>query len=191
MRHTAAVPKGFVRYQVLESLSEKPMSGSEIINEIESKTNGRWKPSPGSVYPLLAWLQDNGHVKELRVEEGGLKRYGLTESGKKLLQEQKKIIDEQRRVFAEQRGAGFEFKKHGGFFGPPFASAFWSKLSPEELTELRHSIRRLIAAVFELGGILGDHFSEKTVEDAKKILDDTAEKFEDMNKKLRASRNVE
>lgn len=74
MKHTAMVPKGFIRYQVLESLGENPMSGSEIIDEIESKTNGRWKPSPGSIYPLLAWLQDNGHVKELPVEQSGMKR---------------------------------------------------------------------------------------------------------------------
>ena len=84
------VPKGFIRYRVLESLNEKPMSGSEIMTDIEGQTGGFWKPSPGSIYPLLSWLQDNGHVKELPMENG-LKRYELTEKGKKLLFEQRKI----------------------------------------------------------------------------------------------------
>ena len=64
MRYMAAVPKGFLRYQVLELLNEKPLSDSEITNEIEKKTNGCWKPSPGSVYPLLAWLQDIKRFKK-------------------------------------------------------------------------------------------------------------------------------
>jgi DNA-binding PadR family transcriptional regulator len=64
MRHTAAVPKGFLRYELLRLLNEKPMSGSEIMTEIEKSTNGYWKPSPGSTYPLLAWLQDKGHIKD-------------------------------------------------------------------------------------------------------------------------------
>ena len=90
MRHTAMVPKGFIRYHVLEVLNQKPMSGSEIMNEIEKRTGGFWKPSPGSIYPLLAWLQDNGYIKELPIENG-LKRYELTKSGKLLFEEQKKI----------------------------------------------------------------------------------------------------
>jgi len=80
LRHMAAVPKGYLRYQVLELLNEKPMSGSEIMNEIEKRTGGCWKPSPGSVYPLLAWLQDNGYVREVPVEESGVKRYTLTDN---------------------------------------------------------------------------------------------------------------
>ncbi len=55
MRHTAMMPKGFIRFRVLESLSEKPTSVSELIGEIEKHTSGFWKPSPGSIYPLLSW----------------------------------------------------------------------------------------------------------------------------------------
>ena len=57
------VVKGFPKYRLLELLGEKPMSGTETTNEIERRANGRWKPSPGSIYPLLAWLKDNDHVK--------------------------------------------------------------------------------------------------------------------------------
>ena len=78
MRRTG-VPRGLLRFYVLKLLKEKPMSGSEIIEEIKRETNGKWVPSPGSIYPLLAWMQDKGYTKKLAVEEGGIKRYTLTE----------------------------------------------------------------------------------------------------------------
>jgi len=93
------VPKGFIRYRVLNSLKEKPMSGSEIIESIEKHTGGFWKPSPGSIYPLLAWLQDHAYIKDLPVENG-LKRYELTKNGNALLEEQERI----RKKFVEEAG---------------------------------------------------------------------------------------
>ena len=118
------VPKGFIRYHVLESLGEKPMSGSEIMNEIERRTNGRWKPSPGSVYPLLALLQDNGYVKELPADQDGLKRYQLTQNGKELLEEQRKIWT--------------KLRKEAKFFAPPFLGALWFRIAPEKTLSLIH-----------------------------------------------------
>ena len=52
---TLGVPRGLLRFLVLKMLSEKPMSGTEIIEEIQTQT-GSWKPSPGSIYPLLSWM---------------------------------------------------------------------------------------------------------------------------------------
>jgi len=164
------VPKGFIRCHVLESLSEKPMSGSEIMDEIEKRTNGLWKPSPGSVYPLLAWLQDNGYVKELSTDENGLKRYQLTEKGMNLLEEQRKI--------------GVKFRKEAKFFAPPFLGALWFKIPPEKTVEVRETMRRLLSAFFDLGGSLESKFSEEALEQACKVLDETAEKLEDINRKL-------
>jgi DNA-binding PadR family transcriptional regulator len=169
------VPKGFIRYHVLESLGEKPMSGSEIMEEIEKKTNGLWKPSPGSVYPLLAWLQDNGYVKELPTDQSGLKRYQLTENGMKLLEEQKKI----RR----------NFRKEAKLFAPPFLGALWFKIPSEKTVELRETMQRLMSAFFELGGSLEEKFSEETLDQARKVLDETAEKLEDINRKLGESKD--
>ncbi len=82
MKHMAMVPKGFLRYKVLRLLDEKPMSGSEIMVEIERQTEGRWKPSPGSIYPLLSWLQDKGYIKEAAEQEAGIKRYALTDKAR-------------------------------------------------------------------------------------------------------------
>jgi DNA-binding PadR family transcriptional regulator len=182
------VPKGFIRYQVLESLGEKPMSGSEIIDEIENRTNGRWKPSPGSIYPLLAWLQDNGHIRELPAEQSGMKRYELTESGKALLEEQRKIMAEQRKKMKDYAKSHAGFMKEG-FFGPPFIGAFLAGLPQEKLVESRKTMRRLVAAFFELGHSIEEHASEEAYDEALKLLNSTAEKLEEINKKLKGSKH--
>ena len=67
------------------------MSGTEIIEEIEKQT-GSWKPSPGSIYPLLAWLQKKGFTEELPKDESGFKRYYFTEEGKKFLEQQINLL---------------------------------------------------------------------------------------------------
>ena len=188
MKHTAMVPKGFIRYQVLESLAEKPMSGSEIINEIESRTSGRWKPSPGSIYPLLAWLQDNGHVKELPMDQGGMKRYQLTDNGKTLLEEQRKITEEQREKIGKYRE---KFRRHGRerscgplFLGPPFMVPPWMVPPTETTAKVRGSVRQLMAALFELVCNAEEHHSEQTIDDAVKLLNNAAEKLEEINRGL-------
>jgi DNA-binding PadR family transcriptional regulator len=182
------VPKGYIRYQVLECLSERPMSGSEIINEIEGRTNGRWKPSPGSIYPLLAWLQDNGHIKELPAEQSGMKRYELTESGKALLEEQKKIMAEQRKKMKEYAKGRMGFRR-GGYFGPPFLGALLSDLPEEKLVEARKTMHKLMTAFFGLGRSLGEHASEEAFDEALKLLNTTAEKLEEINRKLKSGKD--
>jgi len=183
------VPKGFIRYQVLDSLSKKPMSGSEIINEIEIRTNGRWKPSPGSIYPLLSWMQDNGHIRELPSDQSGMKRYELTDSGKTMLEQQRKIMKEQERMMDEHKRNFMKFKKEGRFFGPPFMRAPWFHLPPEKREELRESTKKLMKASFKLGRNLEANFSEQAFEDVRKVLDEAVEKLESINKKLEEKRD--
>jgi len=182
------VPKGFIRYQVLQSLNERPMSGSEIITEIENRTNGRWKPSPGSIYPLLAWLQDNGHVKELPTDQSGMKRYELTDNGKALLEEQRKVSEEQQKMVDEQKKMFMKFRKER-FFAPPFMGAPWFRPPSRKTAELRDSIRRLMESFVELAMKLEMQFSEQVMEEARKALDETAEKLEKMNEKLRGEQD--
>jgi DNA-binding PadR family transcriptional regulator len=72
--------RGDVRAAVLALLAEKPMHGYQIIQEIEERSHGSWKPSPGSVYPTLQLLADEGLID---VEESkGRKTYSLTDAGK-------------------------------------------------------------------------------------------------------------
>jgi DNA-binding PadR family transcriptional regulator len=69
-----------VRQAVLALLLERPMHGYEMIQELDSRTNGIWRPSPGSVYPTLQLLEDEGLI-EVQAE-GGRKSYRLTDAGR-------------------------------------------------------------------------------------------------------------
>ena len=72
--------KGDVRTAVLSLLTEKPMHGYQIINEIADRSGGSWKPSAGSVYPTLQLLADEGLIEAQ--EQNGRKTYSLTEAGR-------------------------------------------------------------------------------------------------------------
>ncbi|CAN5626125.1 hypothetical protein BH10ACT7_BH10ACT7_25810 [soil metagenome] len=72
--------RGDVRAAVLALLTEKPMHGYQIIQEIEERSGGSWKPSPGSVYPTLQLLADEGLITVN--ESNGRKTYSLTEEGR-------------------------------------------------------------------------------------------------------------
>ena len=71
--------RGDVRAAILALLGEKPMHGYEMIQVLEARTGGIWRPSPGSVYPALQLLEDEGLVTV--GEEGGKRLYTLTEAG--------------------------------------------------------------------------------------------------------------
>lgn len=74
------VGRGDVRASVLSLLAEQPMHGYQIIHEIEERSNGSWKPSPGSVYPTLQLLADEGLISA--EESNGRKTYSLTDAGR-------------------------------------------------------------------------------------------------------------
>lgn len=74
------VSRGDVRAAVLTLLAEQPMHGYQIIHEIEERSGGSWKPSPGSVYPTLQLLADEGLISA--EESNGRKTYSLTEAGR-------------------------------------------------------------------------------------------------------------
>jgi DNA-binding PadR family transcriptional regulator len=72
--------RGDVRAAILALLAERPMHGYEMIQELEARTGGVWRPSPGSVYPTLALLEDEGLIAG---EEGeGRRRFALTDAGR-------------------------------------------------------------------------------------------------------------
>jgi DNA-binding PadR family transcriptional regulator len=72
-----------VRAAVLALLTERPMHGYEMIQEIDSRTGGAWRPSPGSIYPTLQLLEDEGVVAATTEEAGGgRKRFVVTEQGR-------------------------------------------------------------------------------------------------------------
>ena len=73
--------RGDVRAGILALLAERPMHGYEMIREIAQRTAGVWKPSPGSVYPTLQLLVDEGLIVETETE-GSKRLFELTEAGR-------------------------------------------------------------------------------------------------------------
>jgi DNA-binding PadR family transcriptional regulator len=71
--------RGDVRAAVLALLAERPMHGYEVIQQIEERSGGRWRPSPGSIYPTLQLLADEGLVSG--DESGGRRLFTLTSEG--------------------------------------------------------------------------------------------------------------
>ena len=167
------VPKGFLRYRVLRLLNDKPMSGSEIVSEIERQTEGRWKPSPGSIYPLLACLQEKGHIEGAE-GEAGTKCYALTESGKTSLGEHDRT-QEQLRERLRDIGPGVGL-------GPP-----WYWLFPERTVALIGPTRELSVALGNLRDGLKARYSEEVVEEAEKALAEAALKIEEAARRLQES----
>ena len=58
-----SAPKGLLRYYILHKISQKPIHGYEIIQDIDSKTEGAWRPGAGSLYPILKKLVTEGLIK--------------------------------------------------------------------------------------------------------------------------------
>jgi DNA-binding PadR family transcriptional regulator len=74
-----------LRHLSFQFLSEEPMSGSEIVDKIEEFTD--WRPSPGSIYPLLAHMQEMGIIRAHEDEDPSLKRFEITEEGRRHAEE--------------------------------------------------------------------------------------------------------
>ena len=72
--------RGDIRTAILVALTEAPMHGYQVIQAIEKSSGGAWKPSPGSIYPTLQLLADEGLVTA--EQDGERKVYSLTEAGK-------------------------------------------------------------------------------------------------------------
>lgn len=77
--------RGDVRSAILALLDERPMHGYEMIQTLEERTGGRWRPSAGSIYPTLQLLEDEGLVSADEVE--GRKVFSLSDAGRKALEE--------------------------------------------------------------------------------------------------------
>ena len=114
--------RGDIKFALLELLAEQPRHGYELIKELEQRYGGFYRPSPGSVYPTLQLLEDEGHLTSETVE--GKRVYTITDSGRALL--------------SERQQSQPEHGGHPGFRGPG-----------PELEGLRQSGMGLVASVMQ------------------------------------------
>jgi DNA-binding PadR family transcriptional regulator len=77
--------RGDIRTAALLLLAEEPRNGYQIMQEVEERSGGVWRPSPGSVYPALQQLEDEGLIRS--EESEGRKLLAITDEGRKLLAE--------------------------------------------------------------------------------------------------------
>jgi DNA-binding PadR family transcriptional regulator len=84
-------PRGDVRLAILALLREEPRHGYQIIQEISERSGGSWKPSPGSVYPTVSQLADEGLVHTEK--ESGRTVVHLTEAGRSWAEEHAAELD--------------------------------------------------------------------------------------------------
>ena len=76
--------RGDVRLALLRLLAEQPANGYQLMQTIEERSGGRWRPSPGSVYPTLAQLEDEGLIRS--AESDGSRRFEITDAGREHLE---------------------------------------------------------------------------------------------------------
>ncbi len=77
--------RGDVRAALLLMLAEEPLNGYQLMQAIEERSGGRWRPSPGSVYPALAQLEDERLVRAIERDE--VRLFEITDGGRKHLEE--------------------------------------------------------------------------------------------------------
>jgi len=101
MRRDGRRARGDVRAAVLVLLDEQPRNGYQLIQELSERSNDAWRPSPGSIYPVLQQLEDEGLVRVVAAGTG--RTYELTETGRSFVAEQR-----------EQLGKPWENAEPGG-----------------------------------------------------------------------------
>jgi len=75
-----SVPRGFLRLLIARLLRDRELTGTQIMGVIEERSKGQWRPSPGSIYPLLSSMEEDEIIKTVKTE-GRSKTYTLSEIG--------------------------------------------------------------------------------------------------------------
>ncbi len=158
MKQTEGVPRGLLRFLVLKFLAEQPMSGVEIVEKIGKETKGKWKPSPGSIYPLLSRLQQKGFTVESIKNESRLKQYSLTNEGTEF--------------FKEQIMLGKDFIEKMRCLVPILVEGFQFEICDKKMCSANESAKKLLETFIELDTRKDKLIKEHIVE-ISKILDES------------------
>lgn len=92
--------RGEIRYLVLDAIRERPRHGYEVIQHIEQRAGGSYRPSPGVIYPTLQMLEELGHARVVEAE--GRKAYEITDEGKKDLEQSGRAVEDFYQRFDEE-----------------------------------------------------------------------------------------
>ena len=145
--------RGEIRYLVLEAIAQQPRHGYEIIQHIEQRASGAYRPSPGVIYPTLQMLEELEHAKV--VEQDGRKVYTITDAGRRELEENRRAVDDFYQRFEEEP---------------------WETYA-EDFHDLMRGVSRLVKAFRRGPGRSG--LTPETIRAVRKALDEAIEKIED------------
>jgi DNA-binding PadR family transcriptional regulator len=149
--------RGDVRAAALALLAEQPLNGYQIIQEIGERSGGVWRPSPGSIYPALQQLEDEGLIRA-EAADGGRRAYQLTDEGRAYAEAH---ADELRAPWSDLGGTGGPAYEMRALMGQVAMAAFQvisagtdaqAAQAREVLTETRKSLYRILAADDETSG---------------------------------------
>ena len=121
------VRRGDVRVAIIDVLATEPMNGYQVIQQIGERSGGAWRPSPGSVYPTIQQLEDEGLVES--DEERGRRTLRLTEAG---------------RAYREEHAEEFSS------VWAPFAEDTDSEADAPDYTSLKPELGQVMSAVWQI-----------------------------------------
>ncbi len=141
--------RGDLKFVILRLISERPMHGYEVMKALEEESKGYYRPSPGSVYPTLQMLEDEGY---LTVEEKeGKKIYTITDDGVAYLGDNVDVVDDvfdrvehftDRFFGGDMRALSRSFSKLAQL---TFDQAFQWGAEPEDLARMNEILEKAVA----------------------------------------------
>jgi DNA-binding PadR family transcriptional regulator len=154
------------------------MSGVEIVEVIAKETGGRWIPSSGSVYPLLASLHDKGLTSEMPSGEAGIKRYTLTAKGKALFEKQI--------LFGQKMLSKLEF------LVPLLIGRFQFDPNDKKILEkTREPAQRVVRTFLDLRAERNYQITEQDSKEIERILNRCADELEAIVHKIREKNRLQ
>lgn len=148
-RRPGKARRGDVRAAILSVLQDTDLNGYQVIQEIQERSGGAWKPSPGSVYPTLQQLEDEGLVVAAAPE--GRRTFRLTEEGQRYAEEHADELAAPWRAFSDaaEESDEHELKPLVG----QLMSALWQIMatgSPEQQETARTALVELRRTLFQI-----------------------------------------
>jgi DNA-binding PadR family transcriptional regulator len=126
--------RGDLKYVILDLLKDQPRHGYDVIRALEERSHGFYSPSPGSVYPILQLLEDQGYVAS--EQQAGKRVYAITDEGRRFLEERAEAVGD---VHARMAGG-------------------WGQQATPEMRQLVHEVGQIGQFLFRQGahGALND-----------------------------------
>ena len=145
--------RGDVRAAILLLLDEQPRNGYGLMQEVEQRSSGAWRPSPGSIYPALAQLEDEGLIEPSDAEQG--KAFTLTEAGRRYVAEQRGRLGVPWEAATEGMPDGLhELRRAGGQLGVASMQVAQTG-DPQLIAGARQVLEDARKAIYRL--LAGDH----------------------------------